>query len=286
MSDPLDLALHSYRFWRDIGADALIIALLIEFLIEAYWPEHPERKHLKLSRKQAMTTAAFFVLAGVAVERLWGTKADDKSDKIRINLAQRLEGEQRKTTELEYEIDRFPKGRHVSIESSHSRLCCPIPPSAVLIQNVAGDPEADELAGEIGSAVQFSWHGTRRVDALDTNVTNIDDGVAIYCAECGSPSTSEGTARTAEQIRDLLMGWPNEVATKVLPLDSLNVLLPSSFPKGAILILVGKDSLPFDVSVFVAGPPENHAFLDTLAKMPARYRPSMMRGYLPKPTKP
>jgi hypothetical protein len=226
------------------------------------------------------------LVSGLCAELHFQTALHTRETNMRIAANKALADEQRKTTELEYEIDRFPKGRHVSIESSHSRLCCPNPPSAVLIQNVGDDPEADELAGEISSAVQFSSRGTRRVDARDTNVTSIDDGVAIYCAGCGPPSTSEGTARTAEQIRDLLMGWPNEVATKVLPLDSLNVLLPSSFPKGAILILVGKHSLPFDVSVFATGPLENHAFLDTLAKMPARYRPSMMRGYLPKSTRP
>jgi hypothetical protein len=90
MTDPLDLALHSYRFWRDIGADVLIIALLVEFLIEAYWPEHPERRHLRLSRTQAMTFAAFVVFAGVGIERIWGTLADDKSDEIRNNLAGRV----------------------------------------------------------------------------------------------------------------------------------------------------------------------------------------------------
>jgi hypothetical protein len=86
MSDSLNVALHSYRFWRDIGADVLIVALLVEFLIEAWWPEQPHKTYIGLSRRQAMTAAAFIVFAGVGIERIWGTLADDKSDEIRIHL--------------------------------------------------------------------------------------------------------------------------------------------------------------------------------------------------------
>jgi hypothetical protein len=90
MNDPLVTALHSYRFWRDIGADVLIAALLVEFLIEAWWPEHPEKRHVGLSRRRAMTIAAFVVLAGVAVERFWGTWADDVADQIRTIQEQQI----------------------------------------------------------------------------------------------------------------------------------------------------------------------------------------------------
>lgn len=86
MNDALDIALHSARFWRDRGADILIAALLVEFLIEAMWSEQSKRKFLALSRKQAMIAAAFVVFFGVAIERIWGTLADDKSDEIRTNL--------------------------------------------------------------------------------------------------------------------------------------------------------------------------------------------------------
>jgi hypothetical protein len=113
MNDALDKALHAYRFWRDRGEDILIAALLAEFLIEALWPEHRNWspwdrtsttgsvrcwrfKHsltrIVPSRKQAMVVAAFIVLLGVAVERIWGTLADDKSDEIRTNLQERLIG--------------------------------------------------------------------------------------------------------------------------------------------------------------------------------------------------
>ncbi len=90
MNDALDIALHSARFWRDRGSDILIAALLAEFLIEAMWLEHSERRVFGLSRKWTMIAAAFVVFLGVAVERIWGTLADDRSDQIRTNLEHRI----------------------------------------------------------------------------------------------------------------------------------------------------------------------------------------------------
>lgn len=107
MNHELEVALAAARRWRDIGNAILLLAVLIEFAIDGFWPEpivtfpllcgRKATQPLSRWREQIFTlrnittaVAGLAVALGIGMERIEGNKADDLADQIRTNLQERL----------------------------------------------------------------------------------------------------------------------------------------------------------------------------------------------------
>jgi hypothetical protein len=108
MNHDLESALAGYRYLRDVGSAILLIGVVAELFIEAFWPEAPIPRpylggskrilvnrpkkwaHLRNLRAVILVISTLAVVIGISVEWIEGTKADDKADEIRTRLQERI----------------------------------------------------------------------------------------------------------------------------------------------------------------------------------------------------
>jgi hypothetical protein len=88
----LHTALLVDRLWRDWGTRLLLVGVLLEGLIDIFWPEPILllRRWIDRLKTPAVVIAFLLVFAGIGLEMWYGAMADDDADQIRINLETKL----------------------------------------------------------------------------------------------------------------------------------------------------------------------------------------------------
>src|SRR5580698_347470 len=98
MSHDLEFALNTARRWRDLGNLILLVGIIAEILIEAFWRDRPSTfslkwcDHIREPENLAILIAGLLTLSGLWFERTKGQNADDFADQIRADLEQKIVG--------------------------------------------------------------------------------------------------------------------------------------------------------------------------------------------------
>src|SRR5271170_7636582 len=94
MPPDLNADLHFWRMWRDIGSGVVVLGVVVEGVIDIFWPHEPsiitwdtrtrwQKFRAWWTLRNSATIGALIIVAiGLGMEALFGDWADDKADRI------------------------------------------------------------------------------------------------------------------------------------------------------------------------------------------------------------